>query len=410
MDKLMDNPWFLKGIALILAFLLFSAVADGGGNKATDEYVPASQNMDKIEGVPVKSYFDTENFVVSGVPKSVDVTIEGPKSIVQQTKSLNDFEVYVDLKDAKIGTQKVSIKVRNISEKLKVTIKPKSINVTVQEKITKEFKVEAEYNRGLLEDGFIADAPKVEPNKVKITGAKGEIEKISYVKATVDLDGPIEETITRDAAVLVLDQKLSKLNVQVEPGTVKVTIPIKSSSKSVPINIVEKGTPQNGIVIERITLDTNEAKITGKDDVIKGIESVRAEVDLSTITEDTVLSLPVIIPDGVTKVSPDIVKAEIKVKKQAQKTISNVPIRTEGLAPLYDIIFNDPVSGKIFLSVSGISESVNLLTLSDFIVKINVSNLNEGEHVVPILADGPSDVTFKLEKETARVSVIRKDV
>ena len=126
MDKLMDNPWFLKGIALILAFLLFSAVADGGGNKATDEYVPASQNMDTIEDVPVKSYFDTENFVVSGVPKTVNVTIDGPKSIVQQTKSLNDFEVYVDLTDAKIGTQKVRIKVRNISDKLKVTIKPKS--------------------------------------------------------------------------------------------------------------------------------------------------------------------------------------------------------------------------------------------------------------------------------------------
>ena len=59
------------------------------------------------------------------------------------------------------------------------------------------------------------------------------------------------------------------MNVQVEPETVKVTIPIKSSSKSVPINVVEKGTAQNGIVIEKITLDSNEAKITGKDDVIK---------------------------------------------------------------------------------------------------------------------------------------------
>ena len=82
----------------------------------------------------------------------------------------------------------------------------------------------------------------------------------------------------------------------------------------------------------------------------------------------------------------------------------------EGLAPLYDINFNDPANGKIFLSVSGLSENVNLLTLSDFIVKINVSNLNEGEHEVPITANGPSDVTFKLEKETARVSIVRKDV
>lgn len=106
MDKLMDNPWFLKGVALVLAFLLFSSVPDGGGNKATDENVPASQKVETIEDVPVKSYFDTENFVVSGVPNTVKLTIQGPKSIVQTAKSIKDFEVYVDLTDAKIGKKR----------------------------------------------------------------------------------------------------------------------------------------------------------------------------------------------------------------------------------------------------------------------------------------------------------------
>ena len=316
MDKLMDNPWFMKGVAFLLAFLLFSTVSDGKNDKASDENVPSSQNSETIENVPVKSYFDKDNLVISGVPNTVDITIEGPKSIVQSTKTLKDFEVYVDLSDAKIGKQKVKIKIRDISDKLDIKISPSSANVTVQEKVTQEFKVEAEFNSDLLDEGYIAEQPILEPNKVKVTGAKGDIEKISYVKATVDLIGPIQETVTKQATILVLDQNLNKLNVTVEPETVEVTIPIKNSSKTVPINIIQKGNPQNGIIIDEITLDKKEAKIIGKEEIIKAIESVRAEVDISKITENTTINIPIIVPDGITKVTPEVVKATIKVKKE----------------------------------------------------------------------------------------------
>ncbi|WP_318506208.1 YbbR-like domain-containing protein [Bacillus sp. T3] len=305
MDKFMDNPWFLKGVALILAILLFSTVSNSDGNQSKEEYVPANQQVETIKNIPVNSYFDTENFVVSGVPESVDVTIEGPKSIVQSTVSLKNFEVYMDLTDAKIGTQTVKIEVKDISDKLKVTIKPSTAKVTVQEKITKEFKVDAEFNQNLLEDGYISGDPVVEPKKVKITGAKSEIEKISFVKATVDVEGPIEETFTKNAKVVAFDQQMNKLDVTIAPETVKVTIPIKNTSKTVPINVVQKGTAQAGIVIDSISLDTKEAKINGKEDVVKATESVRVEVDISNITEETELTLPVIIPDGITSVTPE---------------------------------------------------------------------------------------------------------
>lgn len=405
----MDNPWFLKGVALILAILLFSSVSNSDGSESKEEYVPANQQEETIKNMPVNSYFDTENFVVSGVPESVDVTIEGPKSIVQSTVALKNFEVYMDLTDAKIGTQKVKIEVKDISDKLKVTIKPSSAKVTVQEKISKEFKVEAEFNQNLLEDGYTSGDPVVEPNKVKITGAKGEIEKISFVKATVDLEGPIEETFTKNAKVVAFDQQMNKLNVTIEPETVKVTIPIKNTSKTVPINVVQKGTAQSGIVIDSISLDTKEAKINGKEEVVKATESVRVEVDISNITEETELTLPVIIPDGITSVTPDVVKATIKISKQEQKTISNVSIKTEGLADLYDLVFKNPSSGKISISVQGTVDEISPLTADDFNLSVNLTDLNEGDHEVQIISSGPSNVKMKLEQDRVLVSIIKKD-
>ena len=102
MDKLMDNRWFLKIIALLLAILLYSSVPQTG-NKLVN--VPGENSSATIQNLPVNVYYDTKNLVVSGIPDTVDVTIKGPMTHVQSAKTLKNFEVYLDLTDAKIGNQ-----------------------------------------------------------------------------------------------------------------------------------------------------------------------------------------------------------------------------------------------------------------------------------------------------------------
>ncbi|MEH7093515.1 CdaR family protein [Neobacillus vireti] len=417
MDKLFDNPWFIKILALLLAVLLYSSVPHTG-QKLTDVNVPGEQTTETIKDIPVKVYYDTENLVVTGIPNTVDVTIKGPITHVQSAKALRNFEVYVDLTNAKIGKQNVKLKIRNLSDKLKATMKPASVKVSVQEKITKEFRVEAEFDGGQIEDGYSAGLPEVEPNKVKITGAKSDIDRITYVKATLDGTGKLKATISKQAQIQVLDKKLNKLDVTVDPETVKVTIPIKSNSKTVPINIVKKGTLPEGITIESIELDETEAKITGNEEVLKDTESVRVEVDLSKITENTTLTLPVIISNGVTKVTPQLVKATVVVKKVDQKpaveqttaadqekTILGIPLKIQGLADNFKAEVNDPTSQTVNLQVNGPTESVTGLGPSDFTVFIDLTGLAEGTHDVKIQVKGPTDVQWTPDKSTAKITI-----
>jgi YbbR domain-containing protein len=403
MDKLMDNPWFIKILALALAILLYSSVPHTGS--VTDVNVPGGQTTETLTDIPVKVYYDTENLVVRGVPASVDMTIKGPTTHVQSAKALQNFEVYVDLTKAKIGNQRVKLKVRNLSDKLKATIKPATVNVNVQEKITQEFKVDAEFKNSLVEDGYSAGTPIVEPNKIKITGAKDVIDRIAYVKATVDEKSRIKDTITKDAQIRVLDKDLNKLNVQVEPETVKVTIPIKNTSKTVPIKIMTMGTLPSGVTLDTISLDTTEANIIGDEDALKGTDNVRVEVDLSKITDNTTLTLPVIIPSGVSKVSPQTVKATVTVKTTGEKTLSAIPIKIQGLSDLYKAVIDDPVSESISLSVSGPKSTLDGLTAADFNVFIDLSNLTEGTHDVNVEVTGPSNINWKLDKTTAKVTI-----
>lgn len=409
MDKWMDNPWFIKVVALVLAVLLFGSVPKNEPGKPGDVNVPSDEKVETIEDVPVKRIYDTDTLVVSGVPETVTVTLQGPKNLVQQAKTLRNFEVFVDLTDAEIGKQRVPITIKDVSDRLTVTIEPGYANVSIQEKVTKEFSVEAEFNGSLVEEGYIAEKPTVKPNKVQITGAKDVIDKITYVKATVNSSGKISETITREASVLALDKDMNKLDVIVEPGVVDVTIPVKSSSKKVPIDIVRKGTPPSGVTIDSITLGTKEAEIIADPDVLEKFNNVRVEVDVSKIEEDTELTLPVIIGEGIVRVSPETVKVAVKVTKATEKSISNVPIEIDGKDDGYEVEFLDPANGQANLTITGPSDIVSALTSDDFRILIDVSELDEGNHEVNLIVTAPQNITWKLAKEKASISILKKD-
>ncbi|WP_042454375.1 CdaR family protein [Neobacillus dielmonensis] len=402
MDKLMDNPWFIKILALLLAVLLYSSVQNQGNQ---DVNVPDGKSSAVVEDVSVKVYYDTENLVVSGIPTTVDVTLKGPNALVQSAKALRNFEVYVNLTGAKIGRQQAKIQIKDLSDKLKATIKPTTVSVTVQEKISKQYNVEAQYNENQIEEGYSVGQPVLDPKKVKITGPKSEMDRIAYVKAVIDAANKLKDTTTAEANIQVLDKDLNKLDVSVEPASVKVTIPIKQNAKTVPINIVRKGTPPSGVTIDDIKIDTKEAVIYGNEDVLKNTESVRVEVDLSKITDNTTLELPVIISNGITKVTPQLVKATVTVTKQDQKTISGVSVSIKGLNTQYKAVINEPANQQINLTVSGPSAVLSALGPGDFQAFIDLTNLKEGSQEVNIQVDGPSNITWTPDQSTAKVTI-----
>jgi YbbR domain-containing protein len=408
MDKWMDNPWFIKILALVLAVLLYSSVPHTG-KKITEINVQGEQSTATITNIPVNVYYDTENLVVSGIPGTVEITLKGPLTHIQTAKALKNFEVYVDLIKAKVGKQKVKLKVRNLSDKLTATIKPSSVQVSVQEKISKEFKVEAEFNTDQIEEGYSAGEPVVEPSEVKVTGAKSVIDRITYVKAVVEEKDKLKETITREADIQVLDKDLNKLNVLVEPETVEVTIPIRSNTKAVPIKIVENGKAPEGVTIESIEIDENEATITGSESILKNTDSVRVEVDLSKINDNTTLTLPVIISNGITKVTPQTVKATVVVTKEEEKTVSDVPLKIQGLSEEFSATINDPENELIDISVNGPESAVKGVSRGDFSVFIDLSSLEEGDHEVDIQIEGPPDVEWKPNKSSAKITIEKNE-
>ncbi|WAA12449.1 YbbR-like domain-containing protein [Fervidibacillus halotolerans] len=405
-EKLMESKWFVRLLALTLALLLYAtAYID---NQSASPTFSNNTHSETIEDVPVELYYDEENFVVTGAPATVDVHISGNYSIVQSTKNLRDFIIYLDLTEAKIGSQRVKFEIRDISDKLQVRIEPSSVIVNVQEKVTKEFSVDVEFNKGLLEEGYTTEDPIVEPSTVKVTGGKDVIEQISYVKAIIESNETIDETFKNSARVTVLDKNLNKLDVSVEPDRVEVTIPVVSPKKTVPVVIKQEGSPKEGIYIKSIEPVLKEIVIFGKKSVIEAIDQVEIPVDISEVEENTELSVPVELDEEVQGATPETIVVKIQVDKDDTREFKGIPIRVEGLDEKYEIDFISPSNGQVTLTVTGPSEKIMSLTEEDLDIFIDVDGLDEGEHEVKLAVNVPDETKWELNVDTAKIQISEK--
>lgn len=309
MDKVFDSPWTLRIVSLLLAFLLFLYVM--AESDAKDETV-MSEQIDVIKDVPLEVYYDNENLIVSGVPKTIDLTIKGPQQLVLQTKSVKDFTVFLDLRELALGLHEVKPQYENISNKLEVTMDPGTIDIIMEEKVTKEFRVDPEMNNSLIAEDHMLTSISVSPVTVFVTGAKNAIDSISYVKANVTEDDGLTESFEQMADVRVLDRDLNKLDIEISPEKVKVNVDIKAYRREVPIEINQIGNPPDGVTIEELKLSKKTVTISGSKQKIDQIKIIPIDFDISKIKESKEYEVDIPLPNGATVINPKKVKVNVK--------------------------------------------------------------------------------------------------
>ena len=416
MDNMASGGWFMKIGAFVVAFLLFIQVNSDPDNITNTQTKDGST---LINDVPVEIYYDTDNLIVGGAPDTVGITLEGPESIVNVTRNKMDFEIYIDLSDAEIGSQRVPIEVKGLSDKLDYDLTQAYADVTVEEKVTEEYEVEAEFDKSVLGEGYQAGTPVIDPVNVEITGAKSLIDQIAIVRASVNTDGPVTKDISTEAAVQAYDVNMNKLDVAINPASVNITIDVSSPSKEVSLKPVQKGTASDGITIEDVKLDVNKVTIYGDVSVLDDVKEIEIPVDISDIKKDTVLDVPISLPDGVVGSSADSVKVTIDVKEDEGKdeaasagteetsgTIADIPIDINGLdEDQFDANFINPEDGSVTMEVSGDESFLESLEASDIAISVDVSGLEAGEHQVTMKVVLPEEVHWELPNDSKTVTI-----
>ncbi|PRR96833.1 YbbR-like domain-containing protein YbbR [Bacillus sp. NMCN6] len=410
MDKILNNRWAVKLLALVFALLLYGAVNSAQAptpKKIGESFFPTSTTDEAtLTDIPVKAYYDDEKYVVTGVPQTVNVTIKGSTSAVKTARQTKNFEIYADMQNLSTGTHKVELKARDVSKGLTLSINPSVTTVTIQEKTTAEFPVETEfYNQNKIKDGYSPEQPIVNPKKVTVTGSKDVIDKISVIKAFVNLED-VDQQIEKEAKLTVYDSSGNELPVELSPSVVNITVPISSPSKKVPFKIERTGSLPDGISISSIETSPSEVTVYGSQKVLDSLDFIDGvKLDLSKIKDDTEIDADIPLPDGVKKVSPEIVKIKVKVATAQEKKIDNVPISVVGLSKDLTSDFVSPSSGRLSLTAKGSKSAIDKLKASDLEAYINVGDLNEGTHEVTIQVNGPQNVTWTLSRSKVKVKL-----
>lgn len=418
----MENHWFIKGISLLLALMLYMSTNLTDSNTTRDtnpSLFPPGDVTETVSNVAVSVNYDEDKYIVSGIPKYVKVKLEGPKNMVTAAQSTREFGVSVDLRGYSTGTYNVPLKYTGMENNLKATVQPNKVKVTIQKKAKKSVPVEVKYsNKSEMQGGSLVDKPTIKPSTVEVVGTEEEVARVASARAYIDLKG-ITKTVTKEAEIVLYDKEGRRLDLPMTPSRVSVTIPVSNPTatnnieKTVPLSFVKKGSLPEGIVITNLSVEPKEVTISGPKDVLDNINSLEGvEVDLSKITESTTFDASVLLPKDVTKVSPEQVKVTVEVQQQQKtkhKTIDGVSLQGTGLKEGFTWQLLSPQNGKISVDVSGEASIVDKITAAQIKASINLQNVSPGTHDIPIQVSGPSNVLIEANPKTAKVTIGKKE-
>src|SRR5690625_3441186 len=134
-------------ISLIFAVSLYLFVTvETDMTQGESPVVPGTTTeIQVLDDVPLDIRIDPDQYVVRGVPEHVTVSLEGKTSVLTPIVRQRNFTVFVDLRELDEGEHTVDIEYENIPEDLTAYIEPKTIDIVIEKRASKDFAVSVDF-------------------------------------------------------------------------------------------------------------------------------------------------------------------------------------------------------------------------------------------------------------------------
>ncbi len=406
MDKLFNSHWFVKIISFFIALMLFTMVnLDNFNNKPG--VLPTSSANYTIDELEVKVIYDEENYAVIDQTKTVKVNLRGAQSditLFQLTRP--KYEVYVDVTGREEGAHTVTVEHRGFPKELTVSIVPQFAQVVLEEKQTVSLPVQVELKgEDEVEEGYTVGTSLVTPVNVDVTAARSIVSKVASAKVFIDVTGA-NKTIEETVPIVLYDASGLELELPVEPAVVDVRVPVTSPNRSVPTKVTRIGELMSGLSIEEIQVEPAEVTIYGPRELIERLNVVEiGELNLGELTESGTYEMRVKVPPGVEQVSPETVNVTVTVGEEKTMDLEQIPIEIMGLSEGKTVVFASESDKTVTVIAKGTASSLAKLTETDIQAFIDVSELSEGEHQVPIEFNGPANIRLSANERTIPIVI-----
>lgn len=338
---------------------------------------------------------------------TVDIALEGKRLAVKKVKK-EDIGVTADVTGYKKGTHYVEVKVSTPDNTKVSNIKESRIKVKIDRLVAVRKVVNVvltEKGSSDLELGNIS----VTPEEIEVTGAESTVAKVKNINVAVtkaqieDADG---EEVRADAKPVDKNGNTVKgVTLSVNSVNVKAKL---YHFKTVPLKVNIKG--KVGARYQVANMDVpNDITIRGSKTALSKIESIKADVDISRVTESTELPVNPKLPKGV-QISnrSDDMKVKLTLKPLAIKSLE-VDTKNVKFTHVGTGLEAEAYGGAIGVTISGSDKVVKNTKAANIEIVADLKGLAAGMHSVNIEATDQDDLsTVILSPKIITVTITEK--
>ncbi len=372
----------LAGLALLISFALWILVI----NDENPEQVNTSEFS-----VPVEVTKVPPGLMLMNSLDSVRLRIQAPAKLWSSFRA-SSFQATVDLSRLGPGIHAVPVVAEASDPQVSVLeVIPSTVTVRLEEVQQRSVPVKVNLV-GNVPFGYIYGTPKVDPQVVTVSGPSSFVQSVDAATVDVRLDGITVQIDTAFHPNPVDSSGNTVRNVQLNPQTVTVQLPIQQqvTYKQVGIRPDITGNVANGYWIESVTSVPDSVTVVGDPKTLAGINYLdTAPLSVAGGTSPVVQDVKIVTPSGVSLVQQQTVKLTVTISPLQTSQIVKVAPKVINLDP------NLVVTGLpsyFEVTVQGPAPIMQGVSPSSIGVTFDASGLTEGSHSLKPAVSAPAGV------------------
>lgn len=375
----------------------------------------SNQSAEVLRDQKISVIYNDEQYVIEGLPESVDVTLIGSKADLYIAKQSAAGGVNVDLTGLKPGTHKVNIRYDLGKSDIDYSVNPSVATVIIYDKKSDVRPLSYDVvNSDKLNNTLVVNSVKLDTDEVTIRGSEYKIKQVATVKALIDVANITNKVAGKqtlnDISLKAYDSDGDVVEVEFVPEKISAEIELSSPSKKVPLNFVPTGTMTRGKSIGAYTFSQNNVTIYGDNDTLDKIDTVDVVVDISKVNSDTTFKAEIKKPSGVKSLSDNYVNVTLTVTNASSEPVRfNIPLTGINLAPGLTAQPVGEDNAFITVEAQGASSVLSAIDASDITVYVDLSGLDEGTYTKEVIVKGANPLaTYKAKRTEATVVITKK--
>lgn len=404
LEKILNRPIVLLYVSLICAITVFYLIDSKVISLVDNE-------AEVITGQPVTIIYNEENYVVEGVPETVDITLIGSKSNLYLAKQIGDHEVVLDLTDYEPGNYKVKLKYNHSMNNVSYKLDPGTISIKISEKESEVFNLSYDLvNENKLDKKLNIGSVTLDKNEVIVKGSRETLDTISNVKALVDVEAAgltnKGEYEVDSIKLVAYDHNGNKINnVEMVPNNISAKVKVDSYSVELPVKVVTSGNITTGYALNSINSSVTKVTVYGDQEVLDTLSSIEAPIDVTGLSTDkTFNGVTLTKPAGVRYMSDTTTSVTVTLDQEASKEFTGIVIESKNVAEGYTVSALTENDRTITVIAKGVNSALESLEASKIKAYIDLSGYTAGTYEVEVKLD-TDDSRYTLVSTTSKVNI-----